>query len=80
MRARFSPASPKRIGNKSVRESNAMDQEEYKKRFGVEPRQDDLERVNCSRAGQALHQQCGVCEECNKPRFMCSPLAEKPKS
>jgi hypothetical protein len=45
--------------------------EEFTKRFGREPVMDDLNRVNCPEAGDPGHYQCGVCEEHDKPRFMC---------
>lgn len=48
-----------------------MNAEQYTKKFGVEPKYDDLERVNCVHAGESTHYMCGVCVWCNKPRHMC---------
>jgi hypothetical protein len=48
-----------------------MNEEEFELRFGIKPKLDDLDRVNCVEVGEAGHWQCGVCEEHNKPRFMC---------
>ena len=44
--------------------------EDFKKMTGREPENDDLERVNCSRAGNRGHIGCGVCRH-NKPAFEC---------
>jgi hypothetical protein len=44
---------------------------EYLQRFGVAPEQDDLDRVNCDRAGAVGHSTCGVCPMHKHPRFMC---------
>ena len=55
-----------------------MTEEEFEKLVGVPPTDDDLERVNCSHAGEPLHQQCGWCAIHNKPRFMCGCLAPAP--
>lgn len=52
-----------------------MNEKEYKDKFGHEPIQDDLERVNCKDIGIVGHSQCGVCEKHNKPRFACGCLA-----
>ena len=48
-----------------------MDDEEFKKRTGRAPEQDDLERVNCPKAGKIMHSACGWCEQHDKPRFEC---------
>ncbi len=48
-----------------------MDAEEFKELTGINPIQDDLERVNCDKAGMLGHWQCGLCVEHNKPRFQC---------
>lgn len=48
-----------------------MTKEEYKKLFGSEPIQDDLDRVNCQEVGKIGHFQCGICSEHDKPRFQC---------
>ena len=47
-----------------------MTPDEYRQRWGVEPRQDDLDRVGCAEAGQSGHMLCGVCEH-GLPRFAC---------
>lgn len=36
-----------------------------------EPERDDLERVNCDKAGEFGHFMCGICAEHTKPRFEC---------
>jgi len=46
-------------------------EEEFQERFGFEPKQDDLHRVNCDKAGKIGHLMCGVCSQCGKPRFVC---------
>jgi hypothetical protein len=38
---------------------------------GEHPRNDDLERCNCKKAGQILHFHCGWNSEKNLPVFMC---------
>lgn len=48
-----------------------MTAEEFRERFRREPEHDDLERVDCSKAGQAGHYWCGVCTEHQAPRFLC---------
>jgi len=48
-----------------------MNAEEYEKRFGVKPKHDDLERVNCVQAGTSCHYMCGICVWCDKPRHIC---------
>lgn len=45
--------------------------QDFKKNTGVDPMDDDLERVNCSTPGTVGHLMCGVCKH-NKPMFMCS--------
>lgn len=55
-----------------------MTEEEFKKRFGRAPEQDDLHRVNCEQPGTLGHFMCGVCPEHQKPRFMCGCLSVKP--
>jgi hypothetical protein len=49
--------------------------EEFYNAVGRGAQDDDMERVNCEHAGCFGHQQCGWCEECNKPRFLCNHLA-----
>lgn len=53
-----------------------MTEEEYKVKFGSEPIQDDLDRVNCKEAGKVGHFCCGECEKHLKPRFMCGCLKQ----
>jgi len=48
--------------------------EEFTAAYGREPQQDDMHRVNCSRAGNLGHSQCGMCEKHHMPRFMCGCL------
>ena len=48
--------------------------EEFKEVTGLEPLHDDLERVNCFDVGKPGHYQCGWCNECNEPRFVCTHL------
>lgn len=52
-----------------------MTAEEFRQRFGIEPRQDDLERVTCEKAGDVGHYWCGVCTEHQQPRFLCGCCA-----
>lgn len=42
----------------------------FKHATGYEPVDDDLERVNCSKAGQLAHVSCGWDHERNMPVFM----------
>lgn len=51
-----------------------MNRQEYTILFG-EPADDDLVRVNCSKAGEIMHVQCGLCVEHKKPRHMCGCMA-----
>jgi hypothetical protein len=53
-----------------------MTREQFIVRFGYEPIDDDLERVECARAGQFGHRQCGMCERHECPRFQCGCLAQ----
>jgi len=46
-------------------------EKEFKERFGSEPKQDDLYRVNCDKAGEVGHLMCGVCSQCGQPRYVC---------
>ncbi len=48
-----------------------MTPDEFKARFGFEPRQDDVERAECPKAGTIGHAFCGVCPTHNSPRFFC---------
>ena len=45
--------------------------EQYKERTGHEPVDDDLERLNCERAGELGHFHCGFCQLHMKPRHVC---------
>ena len=45
--------------------------EYFEQLTGRSPEDDDLERVNCDRAGEILHYSCGWCDHCNKPVFEC---------
>ena len=54
-----------------------MDEVEYYKKVGVYPTQDDLERVNCVNAGLLGHSDCGWCDVCDKPRFMCNDKGDR---
>lgn len=45
--------------------------EEYRDSVGVYPKQDELERVNCSEAGKPGHLRCGWCMQCHAPRMTC---------
>ena len=49
--------------------------EEFKQIFGYEPENDDLERVNCEKAGTFGHWQCGWCPKHEVPRLKCMCLA-----
>lgn len=51
---------------------------EYAELFGHEPREDELQRVVCPKAGQLGHWACGVCLQHASPRFMCGCLAKAP--
>lgn len=57
-----------------------MTAEEFEKKFGAPPIQDDLERVNCPTVGDFGHSQCGVCAKHNKPRFLCGCFVESAES
>jgi hypothetical protein len=52
-----------------------VDKKEFKKMTGNDPVEDDLGRCNCKDVGRLGHLQCGICEEHNKPRFVCGCLA-----
>lgn len=45
--------------------------EKFIERVGREPEYDDLERCNCSQAGECLHHSCGWCDDCDMPKFLC---------
>ena len=52
-------------------------EEQFKIAVGCEPEDDDMERVNCPNAGDALHTMCGWCERHNLPRFCCGCTYDK---
>jgi hypothetical protein len=43
----------------------------FKKATGRDPVDDDLERVNCTDAGQFRHMSCGWCKGHNRPVYEC---------
>lgn len=45
--------------------------EEFERRTGHPPKDDDLERANCPHHGQYSHYFCGWCVEHDIPRFEC---------
>jgi hypothetical protein len=47
-----------------------IDAAQFEAATGRRPEDDDLERVNCDKAGGASHRACGWNEEANLPRFM----------
>jgi hypothetical protein len=49
-----------------------MTADEFKAATGYEPKDDDLDRANCDRAGDGGHWGCGICEH-GKPVFTCQP-------
>lgn len=51
--------------------SEQITREQFVVMTGREPLRDDLDRVNCQLAGQVGHYFCGLCRECQKPRFVC---------
>ena len=57
-----------------------MNEIDFEKRFGVKPVDDDLERANCQKVGEIGHFQCGICDEHNKPRFMCGCIKTNAKA
>jgi len=50
---------------------------QFFKATGHTPVNDDLERVNCEKAGEFGHMSCGWCEEHNQPEFYCGCRAIK---
>jgi len=46
--------------------------QEFENKTGRVPQDDDLDRVNCDKAGTPGHRQCGWCPVHDAPRFMCS--------
>ena len=53
-----------------------MTADEFIKATGNISENDDLERANCSEAGQVGHHGCGVCEH-GKPVFTCFDCFKK---
>ena len=53
--------------------------EQFKKRFGFDPIDDDIERVVCQSVGQHGHYSCGVCLKHKKPRYVCGCLRKSRK-
>jgi len=49
--------------------------DEFVKRFGFEPVEYDLEKVNCDKVGILGHLTCGVCDQHKLPRSQCGCLA-----
>lgn len=45
--------------------------EEFEKLFGRPPFEDDLDRVNCDKAGDVGHWMCGWCLEHGVPKLKC---------
>jgi hypothetical protein len=43
----------------------------FKAKTGRSPELDDLERVNCDKAGEVGHYSCGWCHDHQKPVFEC---------
>ena len=43
---------------------------DFRRLVGRNPANDDLERVNCSQAGEIGHLSCGMCRH-DKPYFNC---------
>ena len=48
-----------------------MDAKEFEHKTGYYPKHDDLERVNCEKAGKVGHWMCGWCKKCDLPVFQC---------
>ena len=54
--------------------------EKYIQATGHEPKDDDLERANCTDAGKVGHFHCGWDEEKDLPRTMTNPYIRKQES
>ena len=52
-----------------------IDEATFKKATGFDPKDDDLERSNCSKRG-STHSMCGWCDKCNAPFYQCGGLHE----
>ena len=46
-------------------------EEEFLKKTGGDPVNDDLDRCNCLHAGESGHTACGWCDIHDLPRFQC---------
>jgi len=57
-----------------------LNKKEYKEKTGYDPKQDDLERVNCNLAGNIGHYYCGWCLDHNAPRFECGCFISRKSS
>jgi len=54
-------------------------EEQFNVAAGRYPIEDELERVNCAKAGHAGHYLCGWCDKHDKPRLICGcSLATSP--
>jgi len=51
--------------------------EQFEAATGRKPVDDDLDRCNCDMVGCVGHWQCGWCDQCNLPRFMCGHLMKE---
>lgn len=60
-----------------IRRKRVMTAEEYERLMGEAPENDDLERVNCEKAGQLGHWMCGTCKRCGRPVFACCACAKE---
>lgn len=57
--------------------SEKMTADVFRLRTRREPKNDDLERVNCNRVGEFGHFMCGWCPDHNAPRFHCGDYIAK---
>jgi len=60
--------------------SEKITREKFIERMGREPRDDDMDRVNCPEAGKPGHYACGWCETHDLPQFKCACLVIKNQS
>lgn len=63
----------------SQTEVSYMTRATFKQITGQHPKEDDLDRANCLRAGEVGHHSCGVCSNCSMPRFIgcdCAVMQE----
>ena len=54
-----------------------MTEDQFQVLWDCCPKDDDMERVNCSITGTYGHYQCGICPKHKKPRFMCGCIIER---